>query len=139
VKLKTDSTRVAKKLKGVNEWMRKNMMLSVEKIVKRLNMSLIGYFNYYYVTFNAHLILDQNQYGDFLSDYSGIRDSDDLQISFGRETKSEIDAALPTTHLSYALRDKTYLIYNDNIFRLDYGILSEDCTELFDPGFVHEH
>jgi hypothetical protein len=43
-----------------------------------------------------HLILDQNQYGDFLSDYSGIRDSDDpmigsLQISFGRETKANID------------------------------------------------
>jgi group II intron reverse transcriptase/maturase len=56
VKLKTDSTRVAKKLKGVKEWMRKNMMLSVEKIVKRLNMSLIGYFNYYYVTFNARAV-----------------------------------------------------------------------------------
>jgi hypothetical protein len=91
-----------------------------------------------------HLILDQNQYGDFLSDYSGIRDSDDpmigsLQISFGRETRCEIDATLPATHLSYTLRDKTYLIYNDNIFRLDYCILSEDYTELFDPGFVHEH
>jgi hypothetical protein len=91
-----------------------------------------------------HLILDQNQYGDFLSDYSGIRNSDDpmigsLQIYFGRETKAEIDATLPTTHLSYILRDKTSLIYNSNVFRLDYGILDEDYTEFFDPGFVHEH
>jgi hypothetical protein len=86
-----------------------------------------------------HLILDQNQYGDFLSDYSGIRDNDDLQISFGRKTKAEIDADLPATHLSYTLRDKTSLIYNSNVFRLDYGILGEDYTELFDPGFVHEH
>lgn len=43
-----------------------------------------------------HLILDQNQYGDFLSDYSGPRDASTLQISFGRETKSDVDAALPT-------------------------------------------
>jgi hypothetical protein len=86
-----------------------------------------------------HLILDQNQYGDLLSDYSGIRDSDDLQISFGRETKANIATNIPIQHLSYTLRDKTSLIYNSNIFRLDYGILDEDCTELFDPGFVHEH
>jgi hypothetical protein len=86
-----------------------------------------------------HLILDQNQYGDFLSDYSGIRDSDDLQISFGRETIASIDATLPTTHLSYISRDKTSLIYNSNVFRLDYCVLGEDYTELFDPGFVHEH
>jgi P2-related tail formation protein len=86
-----------------------------------------------------HLILDQNQYGDFLSDYSGIRDNDDLQISFGRETKSNIDAAVPNTHLSYISRHKVSLIYNSNVFRLDYGFLDEDYTELFDPGFVHEH
>jgi hypothetical protein len=86
-----------------------------------------------------HLILNQSQYGDFLSDYSGIRDNDGLQISFGRETKSHIDAAVPNTHLSYILRNKISHIYNSNVFRLDYGILDEDYTEFFDPGFVHEH
>jgi hypothetical protein len=86
-----------------------------------------------------HLILDENEYGDFLSDYSGPRDASTLQISFGRETKSEIDAALPVLHLSSNLRDRISHIYNSNVFRLDYSYLSEDYTEFFDPGFVHEH
>jgi hypothetical protein len=86
-----------------------------------------------------HSILDQNEYGDFLSDYSGVRDDSNLQISFGRETKAELDASLPTLHLSYTLRNRMTHIYNSNVFRLDYGVLSENYTEFFDPGFVHEH
>jgi hypothetical protein len=86
-----------------------------------------------------HLILDQNQYGDLLSDYSGIRDSDDLQISFGRETKLEINTALQVSHVCYRFSEKVLHIYSNNIFRLSYGILGEDYTEFFDPGFVHEH
>jgi hypothetical protein len=86
-----------------------------------------------------HLVLDQNQYGDFLSDYSGIRDASTLQISFGRETKFGINATLPNQHLHYKLRDRISTLYNSNVFVLDSGILDEDFTELFDPGFVHEH
>jgi P2-related tail formation protein len=86
-----------------------------------------------------HLILDENEYGDFLSDYSGPRDASNLQISFGRETKSDVDASLPAQHLHCILRDRISRIYNSNVFRLDYSYLSEDYTELFDPGFVHEH
>jgi P2-related tail formation protein len=86
-----------------------------------------------------HLILDQNQYGDFLSDYSGIRDASTLQISFGRETEFGINATLPNQHLHYKLRDRISILYNSNVFVLDSGILDEDFTELFDPGFVHEH
>jgi hypothetical protein len=86
-----------------------------------------------------HLILDQCEYGDFLSDYSGLRDASGLQISFGRETKAEINATLPLLHLSYILRGRVTHIYNSNVFRLDYGVLGEDFTEFFDPGFVHEH
>jgi hypothetical protein len=86
-----------------------------------------------------HLILDQNQYGDFLSDYSGPRDALSLQISFGRETKAEVDATLKISHISYRLSEKVLHIYSNNVFRLDCGILDEDYTEFFDPDFVHEH
>jgi hypothetical protein len=58
VKLKTDRTRVAKKLKAMNEWMRKNRTLPVDELIKRLNTSLIGYFNYYYVRLNTDAVLE---------------------------------------------------------------------------------
>lgn len=86
-----------------------------------------------------HLILDHNQYGNFLSHYSGVKTKEGLQISFGRETNSEIDATLPSLHLAYTLRNKVYTLYNSHIFRCDESILDEDMTEFFDPGFVHEH
>ncbi|MDR1207838.1 MAG: phage tail protein [Holosporales bacterium] len=124
-------------LEGIPYNLSINAIKALADMAKPVRARLTRLYNSLYD--RRHLILDQNQYGDFLSDYSGIRDSDDLQISFGRETKAEINATLPIAHLSYVLRDKTALIYNGNIFRLDYGILDEDYTELFDPGFVHEH
>jgi group II intron reverse transcriptase/maturase len=53
VRLKTDRTRVARKLKALNEWLRKNRTLPVAEIIRRLGRSLTGYYNYYYLRTNT--------------------------------------------------------------------------------------
>jgi group II intron reverse transcriptase/maturase len=56
VKLKTDRTRVAKKLKLLKEWLRKNRTMRTDELVEKLNKSLIGYYNYYYVSTNTKTV-----------------------------------------------------------------------------------
>ena len=56
VKMKTDRRRVTKKLQSLREWLRKNRTLPVKEIVERLNRSLVGYYNYYYVSTNTKAV-----------------------------------------------------------------------------------
>ncbi|MDR1907386.1 MAG: hypothetical protein LBQ43_00810 [Holosporales bacterium] len=56
MKLKSDRKRVAKKLKALKVWLNKNKTTYVEEIVKKLNVSLRGYYNYYYVVNNTRMV-----------------------------------------------------------------------------------
>jgi group II intron reverse transcriptase/maturase len=56
VKLKTDRTRVTKKLKLLKDWLKKNSIMLAHEIVERLNRSLVGYYNYYYVSTNTETV-----------------------------------------------------------------------------------
>lgn len=85
-----------------------------------------------------HLVLDANIYGDFLSGYSGVWVGD-LQVSFGRQESYAAHRATASEQKHATLCTHLQTIWNRDIFRLDEGILDEEQTELFDPGFVHEH
>jgi group II intron reverse transcriptase/maturase len=56
VKLKTDRTRVAKKLKLLKEWLKKNRAMPARECVEKINRSLVGYYNYYYVRTNTRAV-----------------------------------------------------------------------------------
>jgi group II intron reverse transcriptase/maturase len=56
VKLRSDRKRVAKKLKALKEWLNANRTTPIVEIVKRLNISLKGYYNYYYVMDNTERV-----------------------------------------------------------------------------------
>jgi group II intron reverse transcriptase/maturase len=50
--LKTDRKRVPEKLRKLKVWLLENRSLPIDKIMRRVNKSLLGYFNYYGVATN---------------------------------------------------------------------------------------
>jgi len=53
VKRKTSKKKFAKKCKDVNKWIAGMRTLPVQKIIKRVNRMLVGYYHYYGITDNA--------------------------------------------------------------------------------------
>jgi hypothetical protein len=52
IRLRTDSKRMPEKLKKLTIWLRDNMTAPVDELIKRVNKSLIGHYNYYGVSTN---------------------------------------------------------------------------------------
>ncbi len=84
------------------------------------------------------LVLDKNDYGDFLSGDSGVT-MDGLQISLGREQAHTVLEGLLGEAMESLLRDHVAGVTDRFVFRLDDSWLDDEKTELWDPGFVHEH
>jgi group II intron reverse transcriptase/maturase len=53
LKLRTDSKRIPEKLRKLKMWLMENRNLPVNEIMKRVNKSLLGHFNYYGVPTNV--------------------------------------------------------------------------------------
>jgi group II intron reverse transcriptase/maturase len=51
--MRSERKRVSSKLKKLKEWLMTNRTLTIEEIIDRLNLSLKGYYNYYYVWTNT--------------------------------------------------------------------------------------
>jgi group II intron reverse transcriptase/maturase len=51
--MRSERKRVSSKLKKLKEWLMTNRTLTVEEIIDKLNCSLKGYYNYYYVWTNT--------------------------------------------------------------------------------------
>lgn len=67
LKMKTDRKRIPEKLKKLKKWLVDNRGLSVDKIMKRVNQSLLGHFNYYGVPTNVRqLMVFKNKVEDLL-------------------------------------------------------------------------
>lgn len=56
VKRKTSAKKMQAKLKECKEWLKANRTLNIHNIVKRLQRSLNGYFNYYCITDNSRSV-----------------------------------------------------------------------------------
>lgn len=84
------------------------------------------------------LVLDENDYGDYLSGDSGVM-VDGLQISLGREQAYAVSECLLGEPIASILRDHLASVTDRFVFRLDDSLLDGEKTELWDPGFVHEH
>ncbi|QQK75790.1 group II intron reverse transcriptase/maturase [Salicibibacter cibarius] len=57
VKRKTSKKKMASKLKRNNEWLKANRHLDIKDIVRKLNRSLQGYYNYYCITDNVTTVV----------------------------------------------------------------------------------
>lgn len=84
------------------------------------------------------LVLDENDDGDFLSGDSGV-EINGLQISLGREQSYTASEGLLGEAMESLLRDHIAGVTDHFVFRLDDSRLDDEKTELWDPGFVHEH
>lgn len=84
------------------------------------------------------LILDENEYGDFLDGASGVQVGD-LLISFGRHEIFEAGSVLEGDWVRSLTRERAWSAFHGGIFRLDEGFLDEGRTEIFDATFIHEH
>ena len=56
VKLKTDRKKFTDKLKKLSRWLYDHRTMGVVEIVKRVNLSLVGHYNYFGVTSNGRSI-----------------------------------------------------------------------------------
>jgi len=57
VKVKTDRKKMASKLKKTNQWIKENRhKIKPHEMIRRLNLSLSGYYNYYAVTDNSRAV-----------------------------------------------------------------------------------
>ncbi|QDI90027.1 group II intron reverse transcriptase/maturase [Salicibibacter halophilus] len=57
VKRKTSKKKIASKLKQTNQWLKAHRHLAMKDIVRRLNRSLNGYYNYYCITDNVTAVV----------------------------------------------------------------------------------
>jgi group II intron reverse transcriptase/maturase len=55
--MRSERKRVSSKLKKLKEWLMTNRTLSIEEIIGKLNLSLKGYYNYYYVWTNTKNVI----------------------------------------------------------------------------------
>lgn len=84
------------------------------------------------------LVLDKNDYGDFLSGDSGVT-MDGLQISLGREQAYTVSEGLLGEAMEFLLRDHVAGVTDRFVFRLDDSRHDDGKTKLWDSDFVHEH
>ena len=83
-------------------------------------------------------VLDHSDWGDILSDYSGVRLSENSpQLSFGRKMFAEAEVGNYDVKSSFENEHYNFALIEDG-FKLDFGILDE--TRISEPVYpIHHH
>ena len=111
-------------------------IINIAKLAAPLRSNLFRLYNKEHDV--RDFILDHSDWGDILSDYSGVRLSEDSpQLSFGRKMFAEAEVGNYEINSSFENEHSNSALIEDG-FKLDFGILDE--TRLSEPVYpIHHH